>query len=84
MNSTYTVGEASAQFPRLIAELRKEDQSVTITEQGRTTAFLVSEGKMMALLETMEILANPKAMTAIRKAKAGQGKYYPLSVLDED
>ena len=46
---------------------------MTITKKKRTAAFLVSGEKMMALLETMEISGNPKAMAAIRKAKAGRG-----------
>jgi hypothetical protein len=37
-----------------------------------------------ALLETMEIMANPEAMKAIRRDQSGKGKYLPLSVLDED
>jgi hypothetical protein len=32
----------------------------------------------------MEILSNPAAMKAINQAKAGKGKYHPISVLDED
>jgi len=36
------------------------------------------------LLEQMEILSNPAAMKAINQAKAGKGKYHPISVLDED
>jgi hypothetical protein len=36
-----------------------------------------------ALLETMEILANPEAMRAIRRDQSGKGNYLPLSVLDE-
>jgi hypothetical protein len=39
---------------------------------------------MEALLETMEILANPRAMRAIRRDQSGKGKYLPLSALDED
>ena len=70
-------------FPKLMANLEKEEQTVTITKKGRAAAFLVSGEKMMALLETMEVLANPKAVAAIRKAKAGRGKYYPLAALDE-
>lgn len=35
-------------------------------------------------LEQMEILANPEAMAAIRRAKAGKTLDHPLSVLDED
>jgi hypothetical protein len=47
-------------------------------------AFLVPRDRMEALLETMEIMANPKAMRAIRRDQSGRGKYLPLSVLDED
>jgi hypothetical protein len=42
---------------------------------------------MAAIAETPEILPNPKAMKAIRQARRGGGKYYPLSALhalDED
>jgi len=39
---------------------------------------------MEALLDQIEILSNPEAMKAIRRAKAGKGKYVPLSALDED
>jgi len=38
---------------------------------------------MADLLEQMEILANPEAMAAIQQARAGQGKYFPVSSLDE-
>lgn len=38
---------------------------------------------MEALLATMEILANPLAMRAIRLDQSGKGKYVPLSALDE-
>ena len=47
-------------------------------------AFIVPRKRMADLLEQMEILSNPEAMKAINKAKAGKGKYYPISVLDED
>jgi hypothetical protein len=39
---------------------------------------------MEALLEQMEILANPQAMKAIQRARRGKAKDYPLSALDED
>lgn len=38
---------------------------------------------MEALLETMEILANPAAMKAIRRDRTGTREYLPLSALDE-
>jgi hypothetical protein len=39
---------------------------------------------MEAMLEEMEILSNPEAMEAIRRAKAGKAMDHPLSALDED
>jgi hypothetical protein len=39
---------------------------------------------MEALVETMEILANPVAMQAIRQHEAGRLTFQPLSALDED
>jgi PHD/YefM family antitoxin component YafN of YafNO toxin-antitoxin module len=45
--------------------------------------YLLSPERFEALLETMEILANPEAMKAIRDYESGKTKFYPLSVLDE-
>jgi hypothetical protein len=39
---------------------------------------------MEALLEQMEILANPEAMKAIQRARRGEANDHPLSALDED
>jgi len=38
---------------------------------------------MEAIAETLEILANPDAMKAIRAHGAGKMKFFPLSSLDE-
>jgi hypothetical protein len=38
---------------------------------------------MEAIAETLEIMADPKAMQAIGRARRGQGIYYPVTVLDE-
>jgi hypothetical protein len=54
-----------------------------VRQNHETVAFLVPRDRMEALLETMEIMANPKAMAAIRRDRSGKGKYLPLSVLDE-
>jgi PHD/YefM family antitoxin component YafN of YafNO toxin-antitoxin module len=57
---------------------------VAICHGGRTEAFLVPRKRMEMILETMELLANPKAAAAVRRDRSGKGKYLPLSVLDED
>jgi hypothetical protein len=37
---------------------------------------------MEAIAETMELLADPKAMEAIRKHREGQAVYHDLAALD--
>jgi hypothetical protein len=38
---------------------------------------------MEAIVETLEIMADPEAMKALRRAREGEGKYYPVAALDE-
>jgi antitoxin (DNA-binding transcriptional repressor) of toxin-antitoxin stability system len=80
MKSTLSVSKAQARFP----ELLRRKETTPITRSGEVVAFLVPRARMEALLEQMEILANPEAMKAIRLARAGKMKSYPLSALDEN
>ena len=50
--------------------------------QGRAVAVLVSIERMEAIAETMELLADPKAMAAIRKHREGRAVYHDISALD--
>jgi PHD/YefM family antitoxin component YafN of YafNO toxin-antitoxin module len=76
---TLTVTQGQAQFPALC---RKEKTSA-ITRNGEVVVFIVPRKRMATLLEQMEILANPEAMTAIERAKAGKTVDYPLSAPDD-
>jgi hypothetical protein len=80
MKDTLTITQGQAQFPALC----RKEKTTAITRNGQVVSFIVPKQKMADLLEQMEILASPAAMAAINKAKAGQTKDYPLSVLDED
>ncbi len=79
MKTTFDIAEAQARLPKLV----RFKQTVSLRKNNETVAFLVPRDRMEALLETMEILANPEAMRAIRRDRSGKGKYLPLSVLDE-
>ena len=79
MKHTLTVTQGQARFPALC---RKERTSA-ITRNGEVVAFIVPRKRMAGLLEQMEILANPQAMAAIRRAKAGKNTDHALSALDE-
>lgn len=80
MKATLSVSQAQAQFPAVC----RSGQTVAVTRNGEVVSFVVPRERMAALLEQMEILANPEAMTAIAKARAGKGKFHPLSALDEN
>ena len=79
MKHTLTVTQGQAQFPALC----RKAKTSAITRNGEVVAFIVPRKRMAGLLEQMETLANPKAMAAIRRAKAGKNVDHPLSALDE-
>jgi antitoxin (DNA-binding transcriptional repressor) of toxin-antitoxin stability system len=80
MKSTFSISKAQAKFPALC----RRRETTPITNRGEVVAFLVPRPRMEALLEQMEILANPEAMKAIQRARRGEAKDHPLSALDED
>jgi PHD/YefM family antitoxin component YafN of YafNO toxin-antitoxin module len=82
MKTTYSITSAQANLPRLVREA--ENALIKITKRDETVAYVVSKERMESILETLEIMGNPKAMEAIRRDRAGKTKYYPLESLDED
>ena len=80
MKTTFEVPEAQARLLKLV----HSKQTLSLRQGDKTVAFLVPRDRMEALLETMELLANPQAMRAIRRDQSGKGKYLPLSALNED
>lgn len=82
MKNTYSVAKAQANFARILKEA--ESRPVSITRHDETVAFILSRERMEAIVETLEVMADPAAMKAIRDHKSGKMKFMPLSVLDED
>jgi prevent-host-death family protein len=83
MDSTYSVTQAQTNLPKLIKEATNEG-SVTITRHDETVAYLISRGRMDAIMETLDLLANPAAMKELRKYEAGNTKFVLLSALNGD
>ena len=81
MKNTYSVAKAQANFTRILKEA--ENHPVGITRHDETVAFILSRERMDAIIETLEIMANADAMTAIREHQAGKTKFFPVSILDE-
>jgi hypothetical protein len=74
-----TVTEGQAKFPALC----RREKTSAITRNGAVVAFIMPRKRMAGLLEQMEILANPEAMAAITRAKAGKTTDHPLAALDD-
>ena len=81
--STVTVAELQSRAPRILRETGRRGM-LAVTEKGHVTAFLVSRDRVMAMIETMEILSNAEAMKAIREFEAGKGKFYSVDELDAE
>jgi prevent-host-death family protein len=78
-----SVTKAKGQLLELLRKIKNSDDTIAITKNGVPEAVLISMGKYEGLIETLEILADEKAMQLIRKSikDAGQGKWVDL---DED
>jgi len=83
MIETLEIAKAGRDLPKVVRGLKKSG-SLAISNRGRTVAYLISRDRVEAMLETMEIMGNPKAMKAIAAARAGKLKYKPVEALDED
>ena len=81
--STYSVTQAQSQLPQLLRQAER-GALVRIACRDETVAYLVSRDYLEAIVETMEILANPAAQKAITDHRAGRTRFVPLSALDAD
>ncbi len=75
-----TVSRAQAGLPKLC----NSGQSYLITNRDQPTAVLLPIGDYEALIETLDLLANPKAMKVLNAAKAGRLSYKDLDLEDEN
>lgn len=82
MASSYSIAQAQSQLPSLIKEA-EQGTSVRIRRRDETVAFVVSRERMEAIVETMELLANTKAMKAIEAHRAGRIRFVPPSAIDD-
>ena len=83
IDSTLTVSDLQRETPKIIREIG-EKGVCGITRNGRLMAYLVSKEKIEAMIETMEITANPAAMKAVKEYEEGKMTFKPVECLDED
>jgi len=77
---TITVTKAQSGLPKLC----RSKKPVLITTHHAPVSVLLPIEEYEALMETMDLLSNPKAMRALRAAKAGKLKYQKLDLNDEN
>ncbi len=80
MNATIPITKAQAQLPKLV----RSGQTFTLLRHGQPVCILLPVERMEAILETMELLANPAAMKAIRDYQAGRGKPIALAKFEKE
>ncbi|MEO8616135.1 MAG: type II toxin-antitoxin system Phd/YefM family antitoxin [Luteolibacter sp.] len=80
MADTYSMKEAQAGLTKLCAS----GQRFVITNRNRPVVVALPVEDFEALMETLDVLADPAAMTAIQAARTGNATYRPLDLDDEN
>lgn len=80
MQLTYNIREAQAQLSKLCRSGRK----FVIANRNKPVFVALPVADFEALLETMDVLADPQAMRAIKQSKTGSTKYAALNLDDEN
>jgi PHD/YefM family antitoxin component YafN of YafNO toxin-antitoxin module len=80
MKSTLSVTQAQAQLPRLL----RGKETITICRRDMPVFYLVPKERWEAIAETLDLLSDPKAMKALRSARAGKLKYKELDLESEN
>jgi len=83
VKNTYSISDLSRN-PASIMRRAEQQGAVTVCRNGHIVGFIVSRDRMEAMLETLEIMADPGAMKAIREYEAGKTRFKEVSCLDDD
>jgi antitoxin YefM len=82
MKSTVSVSQGQNNFPALV-KAAEQGQVITVTRHDDAVACVIGHDRMSAIIETLEILANPAAMKAIHEHQAGKTKFGTLADIPE-
>ena len=82
MNSTYTIATGQRAFPLLVKKAEAGELAV-VTRHEKPVAYVISAERMDGLLETLELLANPKFAAALKRYRSGKAKFFPLDAIPD-
>jgi prevent-host-death family protein len=80
MKKTYTVKEFQRETAGAV-NVAESGTLVTITRRGRPVAHMISDERLSGMFETMELLADPGFIRAMKKLKAGSQAFHSASSL---
>ena len=80
MPSTYNMREAQASLPKLCRSGRR----FVISNRNRPVVVALPVDDFEALMETLDVLADPAAMKAVQAARTGKSKFRTLDLADEN
>lgn len=80
MKYTYNVREAQANLSKLC----RENKSFVIANRDKPMMVALPIDEYEAMVETLDVLSDSRAMEAIRKSRAGEIDYVELDLGDED
>ena len=70
MTKTLKASEAKTRFYELLKGIQNREDQVIVTREGEPAAVLLNYREFESLIETLEVLSDPKAMERIRKNQA--------------
>lgn len=71
---TTSLADAKNRLSELVGAVQGTWERVTITKNGKPVAVLMAVEDLESLVETLEILSDPDAMSAIAEHRSGTGE----------
>lgn len=69
MTHTITLKELRPDLPKVVEEIDKKWNRYIVTKRGKPSVVMLSIEDYESLMETLDILADPKMMKAIKKGE---------------
>jgi prevent-host-death family protein len=69
MDDTLPLAQIKAHLSEVVDRVEEHHERITLTRNGRASAVLISPEDLEALEDTLELLADSKARTAIERAR---------------
>jgi prevent-host-death family protein len=75
MSTTIPLAEVRARLSPLVGSVEQTHERIVITKNGKPAAVLISYDDLESLEETLEILADPEALSAIKASLADETRF---------